>query len=226
MFLIQPFYIQYVRWGRLPPSYKINGSLNQKNNGTLWSKKSDSKSDSQNLSSKSLSMWRQWFFEILKSLRASKKDAFKKNFKCNFKNLRGKLLTKHDFSQYPEDPSFSFLCQKKFFEQLDFFSKFFGNFIVVRKKWNLEFWKFQGTIKCPRLGILKWFSRNFARTQSLIFKSKSCKFRKKNFKKFLSTNRLSDQKTNGTLWSKKTDSRWVSRNLSSKFWRLVFLREG
>ena len=131
--------VQYVRWGRLPPSYKINGSSNQKNNGTLWSKKSDSKSDSQNLSSKSLSMWRQWFFEILKSLRASKKDAFKKIFKCNFKNLRSKLLTKHDFSQYPGDPSFSFLCPKNFFDQLDFFSNYFGNFIVVRKKWKLEF---------------------------------------------------------------------------------------
>ena len=172
------------------------------------------------------SMWRQRFFENLKSPRTSKKCAFKKIFKCNLKDLRSNLLTRHYFSQYPGNPSFSFLCQKKFFEQLDFFSKFFGNFIVVRKKWNLEFWKFIITIKCPREGILKWFSRNLAKTQSLIFKSKLSKFRKKNFKKFLSTNTLSDQKNNGTLWSKKTDSRWDSRNLSSKFWAVDFLGGG
>ena len=136
--------IQYVQLGRITPTYKINRSSDQKNNGTLWSKKSDSRGDSQNLSSKSLSMWRQWFFEILKSLRASKKCAFKKNFKCNLKDLRSKLLTQQYFSQYPGDPSFSFLCQKNFFEQLDFFFKFFGDFIVVRKKMKL------GILKIPR----------------------------------------------------------------------------
>ena len=113
-------------------------------------------------------------------------------------------------------------AKKKIFEQLDFFSKFFWDFIGVRKKLNLEFWKFQGTIKYPHEGILKWFSRNHAKTQSLIFKSKNSKFQKKNFKKFLLPNTSSDQKTNCTLWSKKTDCKWVSRSLSSKFWTADF----
>ena len=150
--------------GRITPTYKINRSSDQKNNGTLWSKKSDSRGDSQNLSSKSLSMWRQWFFEILKSLRASKKCAFKKNFKCNLKDLRSKLLTQQYFSQYPGDPSFSFLCQKFFWATWFFFK---------------IFWKFHCSKKKMKFGILKWFSRNLAKTQSLIFKSKSSKFRKK-----------------------------------------------
>ena len=168
------------------------------------------------------SMWQQWFSENLESPRSCKKSASKKIFKCNLEHLRSKLPTPKYFSQCPGDPSFSFLCQKNFFEQLENFSKFFGNFIVVDKKWNLEFWKMKCTIKYPYEGILKWFSRNLAKTQSLIFKSKLSKFRKKNFKKFLSTNTLSDQKNNGTLWSKKTDSRWDSRNLSSKFWTADF----
>ena len=150
--------LQYVRWGRLPPSYKINGSSNPKNNGTLWSKKSDSKSDSQNLSSKSLSMWRQWFFEILKSLRASKKDAFKKIFKCNFKNLRSKLLTKHDFSQYPGDPSFSFLCQKIFFWATWFFYNFFWKFHCSKKK--NETWNFKNS-KVPSNAHVRVFLNDF-----------------------------------------------------------------
>ena len=53
------------------------------------------------------SMWRQRFFENLKSPRTSKKCAFKKIFKRNLKELRSNFLTRHYFSQYPGNPSFT-----------------------------------------------------------------------------------------------------------------------
>ena len=118
-------------------------------------------------------MWRQWFFENLESSRSCKKSASKKFFKCILKCLRNISLNPEYFSQYPGDPSFSFPCNLDFFDQLEFFFDFFGNFIEVKKIWKLKFWKILCTFKYPREGILKWFSSILAETQSLIFKSQS-----------------------------------------------------
>ena len=63
-------------------------------------------------------------------------------------------LTPKYFSQYPGDPSFSFLCNLNFFDQLEIFLEIS---LLWTKIWNLKFWKIIFTTKCPRVGILKWY---------------------------------------------------------------------
>ena len=85
-------------------------------------------------------MWRQWFFENLESSRSCKKSASKKFFKCILKCLRNMSLNPEYFSQYPGDPSFSFLCNLDFFDQLDFFLIF----LEISLKWKkIESWNFE-----------------------------------------------------------------------------------
>ena len=119
-FIVIKVILHYARFWRLTPSLKISRSSDQDENRTSRSqtlKVTCVKVSAQ----KSKVFGDSDFLKICTPSWSSKKCASKKIFKRILKCLRNMSLTPKYFSQYPGDPSFSFLCNLNFFDQLENF---------------------------------------------------------------------------------------------------------